>query len=154
MNYSQHAIGNSTSSPEARFYQEAVQLESLNMTSAVCFVQPMDIFLPDQFFSGSTEAKASTLVAEFEKHKRKWMKETQYVSSPSEKYLHSSYARIIGFGLPVVKLILLSLQTDPADWFYALRAITGSNPVTDTMAGDLALMSEAWLKWGKKAGLI
>jgi hypothetical protein len=69
------------------------------------------------------------IALEFHKHERKWRRETIHVSSPYDKYLHPSYARIIGLGWPAAKLILESLQRRPADWFYALRAITGENPV-------------------------
>src|SRR6185437_2459252 len=91
---------------------------------------------------------------EFKKHEKQWKKDTMHVSSPFEKYLHQSYARIIGLGWPVVRLILLSLKSQPADWFYALRAITGENPVPDSAAGDVRKMSEIWVKWGAQKGIV
>jgi hypothetical protein len=42
--------------------------------------------------------------------------------------------------------ILRSLQQEPDDWFYALRAITGENPVPASSAGDMRAMSEFWLR--------
>lgn len=94
------------------------------------------------------------LASEFKRHEKKWKKDTKYFSSPGDKYLHPSYARIIGLGHPAVSLILKSMQRQPADWFYALRAITGANPVTQSMAGDVNKMSEAWIKWGERQGLL
>lgn len=92
-------------------------------------------------------------LTEFNRHANKWQRETGYLSSPSEKYLHPSYARIIGMGRPILGLLLARLRDQPADWFFALRAITGQNPVTDNMAGDMKKMCRAWLKWGEKNGL-
>ena len=45
------------------------------------------------------------------------------------------------------------MQRQPDDWFYALRAITGDNPVTNQIAGDVKKMTEAWVAWGRKRGL-
>lgn len=101
-----------------------------------------------------TGGKHEQLQREFNKHHKKWHAETRFMSAPEDKYLHPSYARIIGMGRPVVRLILQSLQKEAADWFYALRAITGANPVTDDMAGDMHRMREAWLKWGSRRGLV
>ena len=55
-------------------------------------------------------------------------------------------------GPPVVPLILQSLKKQPNDWFYALRAITGANPVRSADAGDMQKMAQAWVTWGKKRG--
>jgi|SRR3569833_1549124 len=83
-----------------------------------------------------------------------WKRETQYSSSPTDKYLHPSYARIIGLGAPVLPFILNSMKKQRADWFYALRAITGEDPVSPSMAGNLPKMTQAWLDWGAARGLI
>ena len=95
----------------------------------------------------------SLVPGEFKKQEKKWIRETLYSSSLTDKYLHPSYARIIGMGLPVVPLILQSLEKEPNDWFYALRAITGANPVRSKDAGYMQKMSQAWLSWGRKRGL-
>ena len=93
------------------------------------------------------------IAAEFEKHERKWKRDTQYTSSLSEKYLHASYARMIGLGWAAVPFILASLRLEPDDWFYALRAITGADPVRAQHAGNMTKMSEAWIMWGRQRGL-
>jgi hypothetical protein len=92
--------------------------------------------------------------AEFGQHEAKWKDDTQYISSLTEKYLHPSYARIIGLGWPAASLILQSLGREPDDWFYALRAITGADPVPSDAAGDMPRMTAAWLDWGKRQGLL
>lgn len=83
-----------------------------------------------------------------------WKKDTQFVSDPGQKYLHPSYARIIGLGEPAVKFILQSMEKQYDDWFYALRAITGEDPVTADMAGDVTRMSDAWIQWGRAKGIL
>lgn len=97
---------------------------------------------------------AQRAAVEFPKHERKWKRDTKYVSSLSEKYLHPSYARIIGLGWPAIPFILKSLKKETDDWFYALRAITGTNVVPSPAAGNMEKMGELWLKWGAARGLI
>jgi hypothetical protein len=94
------------------------------------------------------------IAKEFRRHEKKWKRDTRFLSSLSEKYLHPSYARIIGLGRPAIPHILRSLRHEPDDWFYALRAITGSNIVPMSMAGDMKKMTECWLEWGRKRGLV
>jgi len=91
---------------------------------------------------------------DFKKHEKKWKQDTKFMSSLADKYLHPSYARIIGLGWPAVSFILKSLQRQPDDWFYALRAITGENPVPMSVAGNMPKMAEIWIDWGKKHNLI
>jgi hypothetical protein len=93
------------------------------------------------------------IASEFQKHERKWKRDTRYTSSLSEKYLHPSYARIIGLGRAAVPFILASLQREPDDWFYALRAITGADPVRAAHAGVMPKMCEAWINWSRQRGL-
>lgn len=92
--------------------------------------------------------------AEFAEHERKWKADTQFASDPMEIYLHASYARIIGMGQPAVSLIVRSMAETPAHWFYALRAITGENPVTPEMAGNVPAMTKAWLRWASERNYI
>jgi hypothetical protein len=104
--------------------------------------------------SSSTDVDSTGALKAFKAHERKWKRETQYISSLSDKYLHPSYARIIGMGPSAVPMILQSLKRQPNDWFYALRAITGDNPVDPNDAGDVAKMSQAWLEWGARRGFV
>ena len=38
------------------------------------------------------------------------------------------------------------------DWFWALHAITGANPVPAASRGNVQAMAEAWLQWGSEKG--
>ena len=105
---------------------------------------------------GSLALPVSTRVdvkREFIELAQKWEEDTVHISSLSDKYLHPSYARIIGLGPSVVPLILRTIRDEPGDWFYALRALTGDDPVTPDMAGDLPAMTETWLHWADAKGI-
>jgi len=111
-----------------------------------------DFFLrpPTEFILPPKAYLVDRTKGEFAKQAKKWRRETIHLSSPLQKYIHPSYARIIGLGLPVVPLILNELRKQGGDWFYALRAITGENPVRSSIAGDMPKMTRAWLLWGAK----
>jgi hypothetical protein len=81
-----------------------------------------------------------------------WKMQTGHFSSITKKCTHPAYQRIIGLGPGVVPLILRDLKSSHYDWFWALSAITGDNPITEGDAGNVALMTEAWLRWGKAKG--
>jgi len=119
---------------------------------------PQDFSVPGRInFSirtSSTDFESVELSKQFRQLEKKWKRGTEFMSSLADKYLHESYAQIIGMGPPVVPLILRSLKQQPDDWFYALRAITRANPVSVANAGDMEKMSKSWLDWGMKRGLI
>jgi hypothetical protein len=66
--------------------------------------------------------------------------------------LHPAYQEIIGMGERVVPLLLAELRREPDDWFWALHAITGANPVPAARGGSLPAMAEAWIQWGVEKG--
>ena len=94
------------------------------------------------------------LEAEFTRLADEWRGERGPSSSIAKLVLHPAYQRIIGLGLPAVPLILRELERQPDHWFWALRAITGENPVPTEHAGDLAAMSDDWLKWASQKGWV
>jgi hypothetical protein len=57
-------------------------------------------------------------------------------------------------GPTVVPDILRELKREEDHWFWALRAITGENPVAPEYAGNLEEMAKAWIAWGQGRGLI
>lgn len=92
------------------------------------------------------------LEKEFMELVEEWHRETGMMSLISKIVMHPAYQRIIGMGQPVVPLILRELEREPDHWFWALRAITGANPVQPEQQGRLKQMAEAWIQWGKKHG--
>jgi hypothetical protein len=99
------------------------------------------------------DPESGRVAARFRELAAKWRAETKFVSNVSKRSLHPAYQRIIGMGEAVVPLILQDLQENgPDDWFWALSAITGENPITEGIAGNTDAMAQAWLKWGARAG--
>jgi hypothetical protein len=69
--------------------------------------------------------------------------------------MHPAYQRIIGMGRDALPFILEEFSKGELDdWFWAFYAITGENPITEEMAGDMDKMAEAWLQWGRDAGYL
>lgn len=85
---------------------------------------------------------------------RQWQSETKQLSSVMAIALHPAYQSIIGLGPDAVPLILEELRSRPNHWFWALRAITGIDPVPVAERGRLQEMTKAWLKWGEEQELI
>ena len=65
-----------------------------------------------------------------------WRRETSFLSFGQQRALHPAYQRIIGMGPPALPLIFRELERRPSHWFWALRAITGEDPVRPEGAGD------------------
>jgi hypothetical protein len=92
------------------------------------------------------------LEAEFNSLAEEWRAETGMLSLVTQKSMHPAYQKIIGMGQPVVPLILRDLEQKPDHWFWALRAITGDNPVKPEQRGRMKMMAQAWIEWGKEHG--
>jgi hypothetical protein len=65
----------------------------------------------------------------FRNLRERWRDETALSSSVSEIAMNPSYQQIIGLGAAAVPLILRELDQAPGHWFWALKAITGVDPV-------------------------
>jgi hypothetical protein len=123
---------------------------------ATCTAYPSLSYLaqdPDEAFKGIRDLiTSSELEKSFEKHVKAWKKATLVLSSLTEIVLNQDYQAIIGMGKPAICFILERLN-DPTieleHWDWALRALTGANPVDDADAGDLKKITEAWLSWGR-----
>lgn len=90
----------------------------------------------------------------FETNKVRWKKETKYYSSVEKIAMHPSYQKIIGMGMDVVPFILRDLSKEPNQWFWALKAITDTDPVPVEDRGRVRKMVAAWLKWGRENGIV
>ena len=83
-----------------------------------------------------------------------WEIETVFHSNSAMIVKHPAYREIISMGEPVVPLILQRMQAQGGHWFYALRDITGANPVKSDDRGKVAVMQASWLEWGEANGHI
>jgi hypothetical protein len=81
-----------------------------------------------------------------------WREERGAMSSITQMSMLPSYQRIIGMGKEAVPLILAELRSEgdePDQWFWALRVLSGVNPVRTEDQGDFQAMARAWLVWGE-----
>lgn len=88
----------------------------------------------------------------FKSLREEWFMETAFSSDRTEIILSKPYQRIIGMGENALPFIFGVLGQKRENWFWALEAITGENPVPkeDYMNFDAAV--DDWLEWGRKNG--
>jgi hypothetical protein len=79
----------------------------------------------------------------------RWKSDVRFLSDTNEICGHAAYQEIIGMGARALPFILAELETDPDHWFWALKAITGADPVPDEHRGNLDLMARDWLSWAQ-----
>lgn len=89
----------------------------------------------------------------FQRLARSWRRERGPTSSLTEMVTHPAYQEIIGLGREAIPLLLRELQREPDHWFWALKAITGVDPVPPEARGKIQEMARAWLRWGREHGL-
>ena len=83
-----------------------------------------------------------------------WRTDTEFTSSLTEISTHPAYQRIVGMGRSALPLIFRELTIEPDHWFWALKAITGYDPVPAAHRGNLELMAVDWLHWGQSRGYV
>ncbi|MFM9264640.1 hypothetical protein [Tychonema sp. BBK16] len=109
--------------------------------------------LPDRITTYKYPIKSHVeLEAEFNSLVEEWRDQTRMLSLVTQKSMNPAYQRIIGMGQPIVPLIFRDLEQKPDHWFWALRAITGENPVKPEQRGRIKQMAQAWIQWGKEHG--
>ena len=88
----------------------------------------------------------------FHTARKEWLQERPRGADLAGIISHPAYQRIIEMGQDAVPLILQELQNRPDHWFPALHAITGANPVPESVQGNLTKMTDAWLTWARENG--
>jgi hypothetical protein len=86
----------------------------------------------------------------FDQLAAQWREDCKYSSFLTERAMHPAYQQIIGMGRGALPLIFEDLQRGPDHWFWALRAITGEDPVPPNSKGKLPEMTAAWLTWARE----
>jgi hypothetical protein len=99
-------------------------------------------------------ARPTDVEQQFAALTRQWKAATAFQSSTSAMIADPAYQAIIQLGQPAVPLLLRELETEPAHWFEALKAITGEDPVSPMDWGKIPAMRAAWLAWGRQHHLI
>jgi hypothetical protein len=97
-------------------------------------------------------AESRSVEHRFREAVREWKAATQFTSSTTELVLHPAYQQIIGMGRDVLPLLFSELRTNPDHWFWALKSITGEDPVAPADRGKLRSMALAWLDWAGRHG--
>lgn len=100
------------------------------------------------------EQKKQRTQQRFRKLAKQWFDEAGYLSSTTEAVIHPAYQQIIGMGEDAIPLLLKELQKPSGRWFWALKAITGENPVPAKHRGKTKLMTQDWIDWGVEKGYI
>jgi hypothetical protein len=96
---------------------------------------------------------ASPIQSKFESLVVEWKEATGFLSSTDDIAIHPAYQQIIGMGSDALPLIFQELRDRGGYWYWALKAITGDDPVPETDRGKVQLMKKAWLKWAEDRGL-
>lgn len=91
---------------------------------------------------------------QFQRFSGEWKEQSRYLSNTMQMAMLRPYQRIIGMGPVAVPLILEELRRDPDQWFWALEAITGEDPVPPDAVGKVGVMAQAWIEWGTRRGLL
>lgn len=84
----------------------------------------------------------------------RWREETEFSSSVTALFMHPAYQEIIGLGRDVLPFIIQDLAVTGSNWFWALRAISGENPVPPEERGQVDRMTARWLEWGHMHGYL
>ncbi len=93
-----------------------------------------------------------TLQERFKQLAMRWREETQVLSSSTAIAMHPDYQQIIGMGPIALPLIFRELERESYHWFWALKCITGADPVAADQKGKRKVMREVWLQWAREQG--
>lgn len=85
-----------------------------------------------------------------------WRQERGAMSSITESVVCPAYQSILGMGPVAIPFLIATLRSEGDEldqWFWALKAITGADPVREEDRGDFVAMANAWLRWAEDQGL-
>ncbi len=97
-------------------------------------------------------AEPTALEERFRNLVAEWKAARGYEASINKWARLPAYREIIALGKEVIPLLLRELEHTPDHWFWALKELTGANPVTPESRGDVMEMARCWVRWGKEQG--
>lgn len=100
------------------------------------------------------EIATESLPGKFKRLLAEWREQSALLPSVTAMVMLPSYQGIIGMGKPALPLILNELKEKRYHLFWALRAISGVDPVPPKDRGRIDKMIEAWIKWGRQKNII
>ena len=92
--------------------------------------------------------------ARFESLAAEWREQAGPLSSSTDRAMLPAYQAIIGMGETALPLIFDEMRRRGGHWFWALRAITGENPVPPEHRGNVEAMTQDWLQWARQRGCL
>jgi len=95
-----------------------------------------------------------SLPQKFKRLLAEWREQAALLPFATAMAMLPSYQEIIGMGKPALPLILNELKKKPSHLFWALRAISGEDPVPPENRGRIEQMRRAWIKWGRQNKII
>jgi len=102
----------------------------------------------------TTGPRIQDLKGRFVRLADEWSQETGHISSASDLIGNAKYQQIIQLGWPAIPYLLDDLERNKRFWFPALAEITGLRPFDPADASNYRRMTDAWLRWGRRKGLI
>ena len=115
-------------------------------------VQPLSESETNPTGEPDTDDESSQLRRRFDQLCETWKAQTRFSSSTTEISTHPAYQQIIGMGRAALPFIFSELRQAPDHWYWALKAITGEDPVPAADRGNLPRMTSAWLRWAEIHG--
>lgn len=76
-----------------------------------------------------------------------WHNETRFISSVDDMENVASFDRIVKHGRAALPWIIYDLERQPSLLMLAAAKITGENPITEGIRGDMRAMAGAWVGW-------
>lgn len=126
----------------------------LDYSSSDSTIAKIITLLLDQIFDANDNNRISLdFDKKFSSLSYKWKEETIHLSSINDICTHPAYQQIIGMGKSVLPFIINELKTSPDHWFWALKSITGEDPVSETDRGNINRMTKAWIEWASRKGI-
>jgi len=116
------------------------------------FVRNQRNKIADHYYMPVSRLRNSA-ASKFYNFKEEWEAETGYLSSITEIAMNPAYQQIIGMGQVALPYILSELKAKSGHWFWALKSITGEDPVLPEQRGRMNQMAEAWLRWARQEGI-
>jgi hypothetical protein len=117
-------------------------------------LMPVYIQVPAPQADGASVVRHRDVAAEvrFNRWAAEWRRATGHLSNLSKRIEHPAYKYIIGMGRDALPFLLAEMAERPGLWGPALEYITGDDPVPEGATGDLRLIANAWVTWGREHG--
>ena len=102
--------------------------------------------------AGPPALEDAELARRFQTLAAEWKAGRGYTSSISKMSMHHAYQQIIALGPRVIPLVLGELERETDHWFWALKMLTGVDPVPQEARANIVEMAKYWVLWGRQQG--